>query len=83
VCHSDWQDVDELRQFCHSWQDAYGGRLTAMMTFAILLLVAIVAARGAVAVWHWIDNDGGPAPEPPRPLGDEWSPDLPTHSYNT
>lgn len=53
-----WQEINGDRHSCHWWQDLCGGRLSAMTTIIlVLLLIATFAALGRYASR---DRFGGP-----------------------
>jgi hypothetical protein len=47
----EWQQINGVWHFCHWWQDQGGGTVTAMVTFAVILLV-IAAGMGLLVIPH-------------------------------
>jgi predicted nucleic acid-binding Zn ribbon protein len=52
-----WQEVDELRQVCHWWQEVEEGRLSVMTTFLLTIIVMVIAVAMIAAAAVWARND--------------------------
>ena len=67
-----WQKINACWLFCHWWQDLRDGRLSAMTTATIILLIIAFASLAALAeTVREAFHDGPAAQGPPRSHEDD------------
>ena len=67
-----WQKINAHCLFCHWWQDLHDGRISAMTTETIILLIAALASLAALAeTVREAFHDGPAAQGPPRSHHDD------------